>query len=85
MTRGVWTDSPLPEISSDWMLGNVRFTASNQIWAFGTDLANKRGVILRYSANAKETISTPSEAKRTDQHRPECSFHLLHGGVDIKS
>jgi hypothetical protein len=54
-----WTVSSLPEVSSGWDLGSVRFINANSGWAAGTDLANQRGVILRYSTS-DETISTPS-------------------------
>jgi len=47
-------------VSSDWDLANVHFVSVNEGWAAGTDSANKKGVLLRFSTSTNETVSTPS-------------------------
>jgi hypothetical protein len=56
---GEWTSvNPLPEVSSDWGLLDVRFRDSDNGWAAGPDSSNKRGVILQFSGGSW-TSSSP--------------------------
>ncbi len=43
-----WVSIVPPDVSSSWGLTNGRMLGSGTGWAVGTDVANKRGVILQF-------------------------------------
>ncbi len=58
--NGSWASVPPPEVSSSWSLHRVYFSSPNEGWAVGSDSANNRGVLLKYSpAPQAETVSSP--------------------------
>ncbi len=55
-----WVSIVPPEVSSNWGLNNGRVLTNGVGWAVGTDVANKRGVILQFRSNSWRVFDPPN-------------------------
>jgi hypothetical protein len=54
-----WTGLIAPDVSLDWSLNKVSVTAPFEGWAVGKDVANGKGVLLRYADGSLTEVSPP--------------------------
>jgi hypothetical protein len=55
-----WVSIVPPDVSPSWGLANGRVIGSGTGWAVGTDMANKRGVILQFRENSWRVLDPPN-------------------------
>jgi len=55
-----WVSIVPPDVSASWGLANGRVLGSGVGWAVGTDVANKRGVILQFRDNSWRIFDPPN-------------------------
>jgi len=59
-TNAQWVSITVPEVSSNWGLNNGRVLTNGVGWAVGTDVANKRGVLLQFRDNSWRVFDPPN-------------------------
>ncbi len=74
--NGSWKTYPPPDINMNWVLNSIYFMSPYEGWAVGYDMANQRGVLLRFS----ETISTPNTPTGPISGNPGISYFYSTGG-----
>ena len=71
---GHWVSVTPPEVSNHWELWGVHFPSPYHGWAVGIDIANGRGVLLRYT---RDQFSPPQE--KWESILPPANVSKLYG------